>query len=116
MDVKPKFKVIFAIVKAEMASEILEKAYDAGAEGGTIFYGRGKSKHAPEEFLGVPIEPRKEIIMILINEKCATKVLKTVLDAGKLNEPGRGLAFIVNVDAIEGISNYGKTGSLQDEF
>lgn len=115
MDEKLELQVIFAIVKVEKASEVLDKAQEAGAEGGTIFYGRGKTKHDQQKFLGIPIEPRKEIIMILINKKCADDVLKTVVKAGKLDQPGTGLAFILDVDKVAGIA-YEGIGSLHDEF
>lgn len=111
-----QLKVIFAIVKVEKASKVLEKAQEAGAEGGTIFYGRGKVKHDKKEFLGIPLEPRKEIMMILIQEKYADQVLQTIRQEGKLDKPGTGLAFVMDVDQVVGLTPYGMDGSNMEEF
>ncbi len=111
-----QLKVIFAIVKVEKASKVLEKALQAGAEGGTIFYGRGKVKHDKKGFLGIPIEPRKEIMMILIQEKYVDPVLQTIRQTGKLDETGTGLAFVMDVDQVVGLTPYGVDGSNIEEF
>jgi nitrogen regulatory protein P-II 1 len=109
------FQIIFAIVEAERGSEILEKAQEAGAEGGTVFYGRGIGVHEHEKILGIPIEPAKEIIMILIKEEIADKVLDAIVSAGKLDKPGKGLAFVMDVFKVAGIC-HDPSCSIKDEF
>lgn len=109
------FQIIFAIVEAESGSDILEEAQKAGAEGGTVFYGRGTGVHEHERILGIPIEPAKEIIMILIKEELADKVLDAIVKAGKLNEPGKGLAFVLDVFKVAGIC-HDPSCSIKDEF
>lgn len=109
------FQIIFAVVEAERGSEILEEAQKAGAEGGTAFYGRGTGVHEHEKILGIPIEPAKEIIMILIKKELADKVLNAIVRAGKLDEPGKGLAFVLNVSKVAGIC-HDPLCSIEDEF
>jgi len=109
------FQIIFAIVEMGTASKILEAAENAGAEGGTIFYGRGTGVHEHEKLLGISIEPEKEIIMILINKQIADTVLHTVVSAGKLNEPGKGLAFVMDISKVVGIC-HDPSCSINDEF
>jgi len=110
-----EFQIIFAIVEAEKGSEILEKAQEAGAEGGTVFFGRGKGIHEHEKILGIPIEPAKEIIMILIYKSMVDQVLKAIEKAGELSVPGKGLAFVLDVSKVVGICHH-ESCSIKDEF
>ena len=51
------------------ADEIMETAKVAGARGGTIIHARGSAQKDAEQFLGITIQPEKEIIMIIVDEK-----------------------------------------------
>lgn len=64
----------------------------------------------------MPIEPRKEIMMILIQEKYADQVLQTIRQEGKLDKPGTGLAFVMDVDQVVGLTPYGVDGCNIEEF
>ena len=109
------FQIIFAIVEMGRATKILEAAEKVGAEGGTIFYGRGTGVHEHEKILGISIEPEKEIIMILINKQIADTVLDTVISAGELNKPGRGLVFVMDISKVVGIC-HDPSCTINDEF
>lgn len=106
MSEKEQYQLIIAIVEAEKGTYILEEAQKAGAEGGTVFFGRGTGVHEHGKILGVPIEPSKEIIMILITESYLDAVLDAIVKAGKLNEPGKGLAFVLDVSRVAGICHH----------
>ncbi len=97
------FKLIYAVVEAGQGSDIMRSARKAGAEGGTIYYGRGTSIHEHGKFLGMPIEPEKEIVMILIEESLVNQVFETIIQEGELETPGKGIAFILNVSKVAGI-------------
>ncbi len=97
------FKLIYVIVEAGRGSYIMKSARKAGADGGTIYYGRGTSIHEHGKFLGVPIEPEKEVVMILIKENLANEVFAAVVKDGELETPGKGIAFILDVSNVAGI-------------
>lgn len=97
------FKLIYVIVEAGKGSKIMNSARDAGAEGGTIYFGRGTSIHEHGKFLGMPIEPEKEVVMILIQESLADQVFRAVVKNGELDTPGKGIAFIIDVNKVAGI-------------
>ena len=97
------FKLIYVIVEASRGSHIMESARKAGAEGGTIYFGRGTSIHEHGKFFGMPIEPEKEVVMILIKDSLVDHVFEAVLHEGKLNTPGKGIAFIIDVNRVAGI-------------
>ncbi|MGC9516265.1 MAG: P-II family nitrogen regulator [Methanomicrobiales archaeon] len=115
MSKQDNFQIIFAIVEAEKGTDILKKAQEAGAEGGTVFFGRGTGIHEHEKILGIPIEPAKEIIMILIKKSQVDAVLEAIMEAGHLEEPGKGLAFVLDVSKVVGICHH-KYCSIEDEF
>lgn len=102
-----EFQLIVAVVETGRASAIMEAARVAGAEGGTIFHGRGTSIHEHNKFFGTPIEPEKEILMILIKKAHTDSVLEAVLRAGDLDKPGRGMAFVLDVSDVAGIVHIG---------
>lgn len=111
MHSESKFQLIVAVVETGRASALMEAARAAGAEGGTIFYGRGVGIHEHGKFFGTPIEPEKEILMILIKKTHTKSVLEAVVRAGELNKPGRGIAFVLDVSGVEGIVHMGKVVS-----
>ncbi|MBE0516173.1 MAG: P-II family nitrogen regulator [Methanophagales archaeon] len=102
-----RFQLIVVVVETGRASAIMEAARAAGAEGGTILHGRGVGIHEHSKFFGIPIEPEKEILMILIEKTHTEVVLEAVVMAGELNEPGKGIAFVLDVSEVEGIVHMG---------
>ncbi len=102
MDYLTNFNVIFTIVERGKGMEIIKATNDVGAEGATVFFGRGTGIHEHRKILGIPIEPEKEIVITLIENEKTDAVLEAIVKAGKLNEPGRGRAFVVSVEKMVG--------------
>ncbi|RZN33649.1 MAG: P-II family nitrogen regulator [Methanophagales archaeon ANME-1-THS] len=102
------FQLIVVVVETGRASALMEAARAAGAEGGTVLHGRGTGIHEQSKFLGIPIEPEKEILIILIEETNTETVLEALVTAGELNKPGKGIAFVLDVAMIAGICHRGK--------
>lgn len=91
------------IVKKGWAERIVNAAKNAGARGGTILHGRGVGIHEQKKLLGLPIEPEKEIVLTLIHKDKANDALKAIVEAGKLQKPGTGIGFVIDVDKVVGI-------------
>lgn len=96
------FNVIFTIVERGKGEKIIQATRDAGAEGATLFFGRGSGVHEHKKILGIPIEPEKEIVITLIEKEKTDTVLEAIVREGKLNEPGNGRAFVINVEKMVG--------------
>ena len=103
MKVVRDHELIVTIVKKGRAEKIVTAAKCAGAEGCTIMHGRGVGVHEHKKFMGIPIEPEKEIILILIHKDKTNKVLKAIVEAGNLDKPGMGIGFVLDVDKVVGI-------------
>lgn len=98
-----EYDLIVTIVGKGWADEIVEASRKAGAEGGTIIYGRGTGIHERKNFLGLVIEPEKEIVLTVINKTKTKQVLDAIVKAGKLEQPGTGIAFVTSLDKVAGI-------------
>ena len=95
--------LIVTIVRKGWGQPVLEASIKAGATGGTVIFGRGIGVNEKDTIFGIPIEPEKEIILTLVQEDEAEGILEEIVRAVELNEPGRGLAFIVPVSKVVGM-------------
>jgi len=103
LTVDESFKLIVTIVNKGKASEVVEASKRAGAEGGTIILGRGTAKKSFLDLLGINFEPEKEIILTLVREDKVNDVLQAISDEVKLNKPGNGIGFVINIKELLGI-------------
>lgn len=99
------YKFLVTIVKKGMASKIVKASRKAGAEGGTILYGKGTGIHEHASFFGIQLEPEKEIIFTLVSEKVMDCVLAAIVKEGKLDRPGTGVGFVIDTMQIAGIAH-----------
>lgn len=95
--------LIVTIVKKRWVERIIEASRKAGAEGGTIIPGRGVGIHESKTIMGIPIEPEKEILLTLIPKEKTDQVLSAIVEAGKLNQPGTGVGFVIELKKVVGI-------------
>jgi nitrogen regulatory protein PII len=97
------FKLIVAIVPKGAAGKVINAAKEAGAEGGTILLARGTGVHEARRFFGMSMSTERELILILIDPGRCQEVLNSMVESGRLDEPGRGMAFVLSVDEAKGI-------------
>ncbi|MEA4884472.1 MAG: P-II family nitrogen regulator [Clostridia bacterium] len=97
------YDLIVTIINKGWADEIVQASRRAGAEGGTILYGRGTGVHERMRFLGVLIEPEKEVVLTLIPHELTDQVLQAIVESGHLEKPGTGISFVLDVSKIAGI-------------
>jgi len=95
--------LIVTIVDRGSSELILKASKEAGAEGGTVIYGRGTGIHEKSTIIGIPIEPEKEIILTVIPKSKTKEILKAIIDAGNLNKPGIGIVFVLEIKEVAGI-------------
>jgi nitrogen regulatory protein P-II 1 len=100
-----KSSLIVTIVRKGWGNTVLEASVQAGAEGGTVLFGRGAGIHEQEKILGIPIEPEKEIVLTVTDSERVDAILEGIDRDVELNEPGRGLAFVIGLDKVVGISH-----------
>jgi hypothetical protein len=64
--------------------------------------GRGTGIHETQSFLGLPIEPEKEIILTVVEPDQTDRVLSAIDEAVELHLPGRGIAFVIALPRVAG--------------
>ena len=100
-----RFKLILSSVKVDIADKIVDAAKKAGATGATIIPARGTSVHEAKTFFGLSLEAQTDIIMLLVEEHLALKILDAIETAGEFNKPGTGIAFVVPVEHVVGLES-----------
>lgn len=103
METKIDFDLIVTIVKKGWAERIVKASKEAGAEGGTVVFARGTGIHEQKSILGIPIEPEKEMILTLVPVEKTDEILQAIIEAGELEKPATGIAFVLDVKRVAGI-------------
>jgi nitrogen regulatory protein PII len=91
-------KLITVIVNSGYADEIMAKAREAGATGGTILAAHGTGTQEDVKFFGITLVPEKEILMIVTDKARHAKILAAIDTVPVLSEPGGGIVYCQNVD------------------
>lgn len=98
-----RFDLIVTVVNKGDSGSVVDASKKAGAEGGTIVCGRGTGIHEQAKLFGINIEPEKEMVLTLIPQDITDKVLDTIIREARLNIPGKGIAFVLEVERVAGI-------------
>ena len=101
---KHEHEVIWCIVNAGYADDVMNAAREFGARGGTVIRARGTANQEAERLFNIAIQPDKEIVMILIEASLKKDILHALYQKVGLNSPGQGIAFSMPVDEVVGLS------------
>jgi len=97
------YRAVFVVVDKGKGEEVMDVAKAAGAKGGTIINARGSSIHETGRFLNLEIEPEKEMVLILARPELADRIVLAVRDELKIDEPGKGIIFVQDVNEVYGV-------------
>lgn len=97
--------VIITIIERGFAGDVMDAAKAAGAIGGTILHARGAGIHETEKFLGVIIQPEKDLVMNLVPRNIRDSVIRAICENAGLKQPGKGISFSLPVDEVAGMSH-----------
>lgn len=103
MNLLENFDCIVTIVNKGHSGTAVNASRAAGAEGGTIIYGRGTGIREMKSILGLAIEPEKEIVLTLVRADISLHVMDAIVKACNLEKPGSGICFNVSVKSVAGI-------------
>lgn len=100
-----RYDLIITIVNQGDSDKVVEASKRAGAEGGTILHGRGTGIHEQAKLFNILIEPEKEVVLTLIPKALTNSVLQEIENAVEINKPGKGIAFVLEVERTVGINH-----------
>ncbi len=95
--------LIITITNEGFAEMVMNAAKKAGATGGTTINGRGLETEKIVKFLGISIEPEKDIVMILAREDIKTPIMNEIVTSCGLKTPGAGICFSIPVSNVVGL-------------
>lgn len=100
-----QFKVIFVSVKTDITDIVVSAAKKAGATGATIIAARGTGMREAKTFFGLSLEAPTDIVILLLEEHIVRQVLTAISTAGKFDQPGTGIAFVLPVESVVGLES-----------
>lgn len=111
MEGESMFKKLTVVVNRGMAEDVMEIARKSGVTGGTILHGRGTGSEYAAKFLGMEIEPEKELVMILMPSELVEKVVTDLFAELHMDSPGNGILFVEPVSDVRGLVDSHRTGN-----
>lgn len=101
--VRSGYELVITIVDQGRSTIVLEAARKEGATGGTVIPGAGIGSLDDSLALDIPITPEKEIVLILVESKKADKVMDSIMEKAEINQPGKGIALLLDVERTVGL-------------
>ncbi|MEL7622850.1 MAG: P-II family nitrogen regulator [Clostridiales bacterium] len=102
MEESVKHDLILAVINQGHKEEVMAAAREAGATGGTVIHARNVGQET-ERFLGICIQPEKDIIGIIVKREHKQAIMKAISQVAGLNTACKGLIFALPVDSLVGI-------------
>lgn len=100
-----QFKLIMALVKPNITDNVVDAMKSAGATGATIIPARGTGIHEAKSVFGLTIEDRTDIVVFLVEEHVVENLMDVIRKAGRFNEPGTGIAFVLPIEHVAGLES-----------
>jgi len=104
MTSKHSHDLIVSIVNHGYTDDLMNKAREAGARGGTVLHARGTAHEGPVKFFGISVQDEKEIILILAENDKKVPIMQVISENFGLNTDAHGLIFSLPVDNVVGLS------------
>ena len=99
-----EYELIITIITKGYFPDVKAAANAAGARGGTLIHALGMGGEEAQKFLGISIQPEKDLIFNVVRREEKTKIMKAIAEAAGINTQGRGIIFSLPVDAAMGLS------------
>lgn len=92
--------LITCVVQRGLGDDVVKAASGAGAQGATVYFGRGTGVRERLGILGLAVEVEKEIVNILVAEDQVEGVFRAIFTAAKLDTPGMGIMYTTPVEKM----------------
>ena len=100
---KGMYKIIYVVVDKGRGEDVIAAAGKAGVKSGIIINARGAGIHEVQKLFSMDIEPEKEEVFVIAKTEMKERVIQSINDALKIDEPGNGIMFILDVDEMYGL-------------
>lgn len=114
------FKLILAFVEDKKTESIMKAAREAGATGCTVINNaRGEGIEASKTFFGLTLATQRDVVLLLVEQHLSRHILEHIGEVGRFDEePGTGIAVVVDVEDAVGILHQAKelTGIVEENL
>lgn len=100
------YYLIITIVNSGNFDQVMKAAKEAGATGGTLLHGRGLASEEAVKFLGITIQPEKDIVLILASRESHHKIMENISHKLGINSPDKGICFSLPVNSALGLGTH----------
>jgi len=100
-----EYKVIVATLKPDVTDHVVEAAKACGISGATIVPGRGTGISEAKTFLGLTLEAQTDVVIFLVEQELVRPAMAAIHRAGRLDEHGTGVVFVLPVEQVAGIKD-----------
>ena len=97
------YNIIYAVVERGKAEDVIDAASMVGARGGTIVNARGAGIHEVQKVFSIEIEPEKEVVFILVKRTLKDKVVASIKEHLKIDQPGNGILYVHEINEVYGL-------------
>ena len=98
------FQLIVTTVKSDLTEHVVKAAKKAGASGSTVLPAHGTGIHEAKSFFGLELDISTDVILFLLEEHLVDNVLQAINKKGDFDKPGTGIAFVLPVMKVLGLS------------
>lgn len=98
-----QYELIITIITKGYFQDVKNAATSAGARGGTLVHALGMGAEESQRFLGIAIQPEKEMVLNVVKREDKNKVMSAIAEAAGINTDGRGIIFSLPVDHAMGL-------------
>jgi nitrogen regulatory protein PII len=102
---KEPYHLIVTIVNSGFFDQVMEAAKEAGASGGTVIHARGLGSKEARKYLGITIQPEKDLVLILTPKDKKLAIMENIMHKAGLNTAGTGICFSLPVDSAVGVGS-----------
>lgn len=100
-----QYHLIVSIVNTGQFDQVMEAAKKAGATGGTLVHARGLGSKEAIKYLGITIQPEKDLVLILAPESKKLAIMESIKKEVGLTTPGMGICFSLPVSSAIGVES-----------
>jgi len=101
---KCDYELIITIVTKGNFNDVMDSAKVAGATGGTLVHARGLGTKEAAKFLGITIQPEKDLVLIIAPREKKQDIMQAIVKENGLSTDGKGICFSLPVDSVIGIN------------
>lgn len=100
---KEPYHLIVTIVNSGFFDQVMAVARKAGANGGTVIHGRGLGSKEAQKYLGITIQPEKDVVLIVTPKDKKLEIMESITREVGLNTAGTGICFSLPVEHAIGV-------------